>query len=94
MEELKTWEEEELGCTPCGWSQMLGVDVASGGQWEVVGAVGDQSAVVGVPSCGESGTLQAADQDSLQGGGGGADQEPVHRDGAPERKTSHPELAQ
>lgn len=91
--ELKTLEEEELGCTPCGGSQMPGVDVASGGRWEVVGAVGDQSAVVGVPSCGESGTLQVAVQDSPQGGGGGADQEPVHRGGAPERKTSRPELA-
>lgn len=92
MAELKSWEEE-LGCTPCGGSQKPGVDVASGGQWEVVGAVGDQSAVVGVPSCGESETLQAAVQDSLQGGGGRADQEPVRRGGTPERKTSRPELA-
>lgn len=93
MVELKTWEEEELGCTPCGGSQMPGVDVASGGRWEVVEAAEDQSAVVGVPSCGESGPLQAAVQDSLQGGGGGADQELVHRGGAPERKPSRPELA-
>lgn len=94
MVELKTWEEEVLGCTPCGGSQMPGVGVASGGQWEVVGVAGDQSAAVGAPSCGESGTLQAAVRDSLQGGGvGGADQEPVHRGGAPERKTSRPESA-
>lgn len=78
MVELKTLEEEGLGCTPCGESQMPGVDVASGGRSEVVGAAGDQSAVVGVPSCGESGTLQAAVQDSLQGDDGGAVQEPVH----------------
>lgn len=94
MVELKTWGVEELGCTPCGGSQRPGADVASGGRWEVVGEVGDQSAVVGVPSCDESGTLQAAEPDSLQGGDGGADQELVHRGGAPERKTSRPELAQ
>lgn len=94
MVELKTWGEEELGCTPCGGSQKPGADVASGGRGEVVGEAGDQSAVVGAPSCDESGTRQVADQDSLQGGDGGADQELVHRGGAPERKTSRPELAQ
>lgn len=56
--------------------------------------VGDRSAVVGVPSCGESGRLQVAAQDSLQGGDAGADQEVVHRGGDPERKMSRPELAQ
>lgn len=60
----------------------------------MVGEVGDRSAAVGVPSCGESGTLQAVAQDSLQGGDAGADQEVVHQGGAPERKTSRPELAQ
>lgn len=50
-----------------------------------------QSAVVVAPSCGESGSLQGAGQDSPQDGGGEADQDLV-QSGAHERR-SHLEWA-
>lgn len=51
--------------------------------------MGGRSAAAEVPSCGESGTLQVAGQDSPRGGGGGAVQGRAHQSGAPERKRSH-----
>lgn len=52
--------------------------------------MGGRSAAEEVPSCGESGTLQVAGQDSPLGGGeGGADQGLAHQGGAPEKKRSH-----
>lgn len=51
--------------------------------------VGGQSAAAVVPSCGESGTLQVAGQDTRQGGGGGADRGLAHQSGTPETKRSH-----
>lgn len=57
--------------------------------------MGDRSAAVEVPSCGECGTLQAAGQDSPQGGGGGgAALGLAHLSGDPERKRSRPGWAQ
>lgn len=51
--------------------------------------VGDRSAAVEVPSCGESGTLQVAGQGTPQGGGGGgAAKGLAHLSGDPERKRS------
>lgn len=52
--------------------------------------MGDQSAAVVVPSCGESARLQVAAQDSHQGDGGGAVQGLVHQGEGPERRRSHP----
>lgn len=54
----------------------------------------DQSAAVVVPSCGGSGGLQVAAQDSPQGDGGGAVQGLVHQGEGPERRRSHPGWAQ
>lgn len=51
--------------------------------------VGGRSAAAVAPSCGESGTLQMAGQDSHRGGGGGAERGLVRQSGAPERKRSH-----
>lgn len=49
--------------------------------------MGGRSAAAGVPSCGESVTLQAAGQDSPQGGGGGVDQGRAHLSGDHERRS-------
>lgn len=51
--------------------------------------VGGRSAAAVAPSCGESGTLQMAGQDSHRGGGGGVERGLVRQSGAPERKRSH-----
>lgn len=51
--------------------------------------MGDRSAAVEVPSCGESGTLQAAGQDSPRGGGGGGAAQGLARQGEDPERRSH-----